>query len=110
MTQYGSVFGKIGEVALHSPIPAHARDGMLPPALHLLQGTGVRVIAGGDDLLEVMVLRLDDSVSGFALQPKLTRPTQLVARHRLHGHSFTCPLDETGTLELRVILSFRGQE
>src|SRR5438105_11013550 len=88
MTQYGSVFGELREVTLDSPIPTHPRDGMLPPTLHLLQGTDVRVIARGDDLLEVLVLRLDDSVSGVALQLKITRPTQLVTRHPLHGRSF----------------------
>src|SRR5207248_10735565 len=81
---YRSVFGEIGEVTLDGSIPAHPRDGMLPPTLHRFQGARVRVIAGCDDLVEVTVLRLDDSVSGFTLQPNVARPTQLLTRHRLH--------------------------
>ena len=57
---------------------------MLPPTLHLLEGTGVRVIAVCDHFSEMTILCLDDHVSRVSLQPMVTRPTQLLARHRFH--------------------------
>src|SRR6202040_1806689 len=80
----GSVFGEIGEVALGSPIPAHPGDGVLPPTLHLFEGTGVRVIAARDHISEMTILCLDDRVSRVSLQLTVTRPTQLFACHRFH--------------------------
>jgi hypothetical protein len=45
----------------------------------------VRVIAAGDHFLEMTILCLDDRVGRVSLQPMLTRPTQLLARHCLHS-------------------------
>src|SRR5690348_14170960 len=58
---------------------------MLPPPLHRLQATGVRVIAAGDHLSEMTILCLDDPVSRVSLQPIVTRTTELLTCHRLHS-------------------------
>jgi hypothetical protein len=79
-----SVFGEIGEVALDSPIPTHPGDGVLPPTLHRLEGTGVRVIATCNHIFQMTILCLDDRVSRVSLQPIVTRPTHLLTCHRLH--------------------------
>src|SRR3954451_20535831 len=106
-----SVFGQLGKVALGRPVPAHPGDRVLPPALHLLEGAGVRVVAACDHVSQMTILRLDDRISRVSLQPMVTRPTQLLTRHRLH---WPTPLREitsygNGTLKSRVILSFRAE-
>ena len=57
---------------------------MLPPALHLLQGTFVRFIATGDDFVQVLVLRLDDRISGISAEREIAWSAQLFTRHCLH--------------------------
>src|SRR5215213_762260 len=76
--------GKVGEVALHSPVPLQSRHGALPPALHVVQGRLVIALPGGDRFPEVLILRLDDGVRVLAVVPQITRPAELSARHALH--------------------------
>src|SRR5665213_2913066 len=83
-----SAFGKVGKITLGLPIPTHAFDGLLPPALHLPQGTFVRRVTAGDHLFEMTVLRLDDLVGGRSLMRSVTRPTKLLTRHGLHDSRF----------------------
>src|ERR1039458_483702 len=83
-----SAFGKSSKVTLGLPIPPHAFDGVLPPALHLLQGTFVRRVTLSDHLLEMTILRLDDLVCGHALVRRIARATQLLTRHGLHDPRF----------------------
>jgi len=49
-TRQSSIFGKSSKITLGSPIPRHSRQGILPPTLHILQGTLVRVITACDHL------------------------------------------------------------
>ena len=70
-------------------VPAHARDRVLPAALHLLQGAFVCGVTALDHLVEVPVLRLDHLVGGLSVELELACPTQLVARHRLHAEHGT---------------------
>jgi len=86
-----SVFGKSSKIALGLPIPPHSFDGILPPALHLIQGTFVRCVTRGDHFLEMSVLRLYDLVCGHAMVRKIARATQLLAGHRLHESRFLSP-------------------
>src|SRR5450631_5028 len=66
-----SALGKGGKIALGLPIPPHSFDGILPPALHLLQGTFVTRVAVGHQLLEMSILRLDHLVCGHAMVRKI---------------------------------------
>src|SRR5262249_21161543 len=106
----GSAFWELGDVSLGRPIPAPPRDGMPPPALHVLEGTGVRVIAARDHLSEMTILGLDDRVSRLALQPMVTRPTQLLACHRLHELTafFTTCVSLRHRVSLRLVLNESG--
>lgn len=47
---------------------------MLPAALHLIEGVGVRVIAAGDYVPEMTILRLDDLVGCGATVLMLAGP------------------------------------
>ena len=80
----GSIFGKSSEITLGFPIPPHSRYGMLPPALHLLQGTFVRFIATRDDFAQVLILRLYDLISSISVEREITWSTQLSTRHCFH--------------------------
>src|SRR5439155_20514697 len=80
----GSVFGESGKVLLGFPVPPHASYGMLPSALHLLQGALVRFVALCDHFLQMLVLRLDDLISGVSTERDVTRSTHLLACHRFH--------------------------
>src|SRR4051794_26151024 len=80
-----SVFRELREVPLGRSIPVHPGDGMLPAALHLLEGSGVRVIAVGHHVLQMTILGLDHSVSGIGLELMVARSTQLLTCHRLHS-------------------------
>src|SRR4051794_27517103 len=79
-----SVLGKPREGALRGPVPPHARDGVLPSALHLVQGGSMRLVPGRDGLLQVLVLRLDHFVSGVPVQREIAWSAQLLTGHRLH--------------------------
>jgi hypothetical protein len=83
-----SIFGKGGKITFGLPIPAHALDGPLPPALHLLQGTFVRRVTAVDHLVEMSILRLDDLVCGRTLMGRIARPTKLPTRHGFHDSRF----------------------
>src|SRR5580704_5181 len=85
-----SVLGEGSEVPLRLPVPPHARKWMLPPPLHLLQGSFVRGVAACNRLLQMPVLCLYDLICGLPVVGEITRPTQLSARHRLHhSHSLS---------------------
>src|SRR5580704_3949028 len=60
---------------------------MLPSALHLLEGTFVCFVTIRHDLVQMLVLCLDDLVSGFSTERELTWSAQLFTCHCLHGPS-----------------------
>src|SRR5580692_3168977 len=80
-----SALGKGSEIALRLFVPAHARDRVLPTTLHLFEGRFVGGVPFGDLVLQVSVLGLDDLVGARPVVDELTRPTQLLAGHGLHG-------------------------
>src|SRR5687767_11160400 len=79
-----SPFWQRREVTLGLPVPPHAGDRVLPPTFHVLQRTLVRLVTAGDRLLEMAVLRLDDTVCGLSAQLEVARSTELLARHGFH--------------------------
>src|SRR6266852_5621750 len=92
-----SIVGKSSEVTLGVLVPCHSGQGMLPPPLHRLQRILVRIVTPGDDALQMLILSLDDLVSGISLEREVTWPAQLFTRHRLHSlSSFHCgwPVNE----------------
>ncbi len=83
-----SVFGKGGKITFGLFVPAHSRNGMLPPTLHVLQGTVVRVIASGDRLFHMLILRFYDLISGISMELQIAWSPQLPTRHCLHNSRF----------------------
>jgi hypothetical protein len=61
---------------------------MLPPTLHLLQGTLVRIITTCDHFLEMAVLRLNHLISGGSVVRQITWSTHFFAGHCLHKARF----------------------
>jgi hypothetical protein len=84
-----SVFGKSGKITLGLPIPRHSREGMFPPALHLLQSALVGFVTPRDGLVQMLVLRFYDLIGGISVEREVTRSTQLFACHGLHGSAIS---------------------
>jgi hypothetical protein len=61
---------------------------MLPPALHVLQGTLVHLITSSDRFLQMLVLRLYDLIRRISMERQITWSSQLFAGHCLHGSRF----------------------
>ena len=110
-----SVFGNGSKITLCFPVPPHAGDGILPPALHLLQRTLVGVITLCDHLLQMAVLRFYDLVSGRSMERHVARSTQLLAGHCFHGsrflsrHSAVNEGELTGTSDLVAAVRLLGR-
>lgn len=58
---------------------------MLPPTLHVPQGTLVSFITICDDISQVMILSLYYLISGIPAEQELTWSTQLTTCHGFHG-------------------------
>src|SRR3954449_7314108 len=80
-----SVLGKRRERLLRRPVPPESRDGTLPSSAHVVERAAVGVVAAGDHLLEMGVLRLDDLVGLVAVVLCVARATELPACHGLHA-------------------------
>src|SRR4051812_36082991 len=79
-----SVVRQGGEGLLGVLVPAHALDRVLPAATHVVVRGHVGLVAGGDHVLEVLVLLLDHVVGALPLERLTARTAHLLARHRLH--------------------------
>src|SRR6478609_4774123 len=78
------VLGQGGEGLLGVLVPAHALDRVLPAAAHVVVRGHVGLVAGGDHVLEVLVLLVDHVVGALPLERLTARTAHLLARHRLH--------------------------
>jgi hypothetical protein len=63
-----SVFGKGSKVTLGLLVPPHSGNGVLPPALHVLQSTLVGVVTSGDRFFQMPILGFDDLISGISME------------------------------------------
>src|ERR1039457_5906922 len=79
-----SVLGKSAKISLGLLVPSHSRDGVLPPAFHLLRGRLVLVVVTVGHFPEMAVLGFYDLVSGATVVGEVAWAAQLLARHRLH--------------------------
>jgi hypothetical protein len=61
---------------------------VLPPALHVLQGTLVHLIPSSDRFLQMLILRFYDLIRRISMEWQITWSAQLFACHCLHSCPF----------------------
>src|ERR1700736_2295412 len=69
--------GKRSKSTLRLPVPPHPCQGIPPPTPHLSQRTLVRVIAAGDHVFQVFVLRFDHLIRIVPVVREVAWSTQL---------------------------------
>src|ERR1700710_171566 len=79
-----STLRQLGEPLLDVVVPAHRLLGVAPAALHFAAGGHVGFVTVLDDLLEMLVLRLDDLVGALALVGEPAGAAEVLTSHGLH--------------------------